>query len=42
LVADPGLAERIGAGGRRVLEERHGWASLARATLAFASEVARR
>lgn len=42
LLGDPGLAARLGAGGRRRLEQRHGWDALARATLDLVSRAVRR
>jgi len=41
LHADPALRARLGAGARRQLETRHGWADLARRTLDLVASVAR-
>jgi len=41
LLGDPQLAARLGAAGRRVLDERHGWDALARATLGLAARAVR-
>jgi glycosyltransferase involved in cell wall biosynthesis len=41
LLGDPGHAERLGRGGRAVLEERHAWPQLARRTVAFVEQIRR-